>query len=58
VAIAAALPLAYLRERRRGNQAAVAAKLRGFLAGFRAPLTAPPRWAPAAAADRGEAPVR
>jgi hypothetical protein len=44
--IAAAVPLAWLRELGRGNQAAVAAKLRGFLEGFRVPLTPPPRWVP------------
>lgn len=42
--IALALPAAYLREWRKGNQAAVAAKWRGFREGFRVPLTAPPGW--------------
>jgi GT2 family glycosyltransferase len=41
-----ALPAAYLRELRHGNQAAAVAKARGFLAGLRAPLTEPPRWQP------------
>jgi hypothetical protein len=39
---AAALPLAWLRELRRGNQAAATAKARGILDGLRAPLAAPP----------------
>ncbi len=39
---AAALPAAFLRELPRGNTAAVAAKLRGVLAGLRAPLPPPP----------------
>ncbi len=41
-AIAAALPLAYLRELVKGNQAAVVAKARGYWAGFRAELDPPP----------------
>jgi GT2 family glycosyltransferase len=41
-AFAASMPVAWVRERRRGNQAAVAAKLRGFVAGWREPLTDPP----------------
>jgi GT2 family glycosyltransferase len=40
---AAALPLAWLRELRRGNQAAVAAKLQGIRAGMRAEIPPPPR---------------
>jgi GT2 family glycosyltransferase len=39
---AAALPVAYLRELPRRNQAAVVAKLRGLREGFRAPLSPPP----------------
>jgi GT2 family glycosyltransferase len=39
---AAALPLAWLRELRRGNQSAATAKLRGILAGLRAELAQPP----------------
>ena len=39
---AAALPWAWLRESRRGNQAAATAKWRGLWAGLRAPLPAPP----------------
>jgi len=39
---ALALPAAFLRELPRGNTAAVAAKLRGLVAGFRAALEAPP----------------
>jgi len=37
-----ALPAAYVREWRKGNQAAVGSKLRGIIAGLRAPLTPPP----------------
>jgi GT2 family glycosyltransferase len=37
-----ALPVAWLRELRRGNQAAATAKLRGALAGLREPLPPPP----------------
>lgn len=40
---AAALAFAWLRERRRGNQAAVAAKLQGIRAGMRAEIPPPPR---------------
>ena len=40
--LAAALPLAYLREWRKGNQGAVVAKFRGVMDGLRVPLTAPP----------------
>jgi len=39
---AASLPVAFVRELVRGNQRAVVAKLRGFLAGLRAPLPPPP----------------
>jgi GT2 family glycosyltransferase len=42
--VSATLPLAFLRELRRGNQAAVVAKLRGFREGLRVPLPDPPRW--------------
>lgn len=42
--MALAIPAAWLRERRRGNQAAAVAKLRGFLDGLRTPLTPPPLW--------------
>jgi hypothetical protein len=42
VFVAASLPIAFLRELRRGNQAAVYAKLRGFVEGLRVPLTPPP----------------
>lgn len=38
-----ALPIAWLRELRHGNQAAAVAKARGVLAGLRAPSTEPPR---------------
>ncbi len=38
----AALPLAFLRELRHGNQAAVWAKAKGVLAGLREPLAPPP----------------
>jgi len=37
-----ALPAAFLRELPRGNHRAVVAKLRGYVAGFRAPLPPPP----------------
>jgi len=47
---AAAFPAAYLRELPRRNQGAAVAKLRGVLAGFRVPLTAPPGAARPAAA--------
>jgi hypothetical protein len=40
--MAAALPVAWLRELRRGNQAAAVAKARGVVAGLRATLTPPP----------------
>jgi GT2 family glycosyltransferase len=40
--MAAALPLAYLRELPKGNQGAVTAKLRGVIAGLREPLSEPP----------------
>jgi GT2 family glycosyltransferase len=43
---AAAFPLAWLRERRRGNQAAVTAKLKGMRAGLRAEIPPPPNLAP------------
>jgi GT2 family glycosyltransferase len=39
---AASLPVAFVRELARGNQRAVIAKLRGFVAGLRAPLPPPP----------------
>ena len=38
----AALPLAFLRELLRGNQAAVWAKAKGVVAGLREPLGPPP----------------
>lgn len=41
--IGAALPVAYLREWRRGNQEAVRAKLRGLIDGMRVALPAPPK---------------
>jgi GT2 family glycosyltransferase len=56
--IAAALPLAYLRELLHGNQAAVTAKARGYLAGFRAPMTVPPRWPEAQPGGQGAAGAR
>lgn len=40
--MALAVPAAFLRELPRGNQKAALAKLRGYVAGFRAPLPAPP----------------
>jgi GT2 family glycosyltransferase len=40
--VVGSLPFAFLRELLRGNQGAVIAKARGFLAGLRAPLAPPP----------------
>lgn len=40
--VALAIPLAYLRELPKGNQGAALAKLKGFWAGLRAPMTEPP----------------
>jgi hypothetical protein len=40
--IAAALPVAFVRELPRGNTAAVMAKAKGFWTGFRVPMTPPP----------------
>ncbi|HSL82865.1 MAG TPA: glycosyltransferase family 2 protein, partial [Thermoanaerobaculia bacterium] len=53
--MAAALPVAWLRELRRGNQAAAVAKGRGVLAGLRAPLPAPPALEDARSGALGEA---
>ena len=39
---AAAFPVAWLRERRKGNQAAVVAKIKGIRAGLKAELPPPP----------------
>ena len=47
--MAAALPVAYLRELRRGNQAAAVAKARGVLRGLLDPITPPPTVADAPA---------
>lgn len=44
VAVFASLPLAWLRELPRRNQAAVTAKAAGFRQGAREPLPPPPRW--------------
>ncbi len=44
--ITLALPLAFLRELRRGNQQAVVAKLRGILSGLQVPLPPPPEALP------------
>lgn len=52
---AAALPVAWLRELRRGNQAAAVAKGRGVLAGLRAPLPRPPDLEDARTGALGEA---
>ncbi|MEM6453892.1 MAG: glycosyltransferase family 2 protein [Acidobacteriota bacterium] len=41
-AMSAAIPVAYLRERRHGNQAAAVSKLRGVADGLRVALAAPP----------------
>ena len=53
--LAAAIPAAWLREARRGNQRAAVAKLRGVIAGLRAPMTEPPPYVPGDGAG-GEAP--
>ncbi len=50
--LAAALPVAWLRELRQGNQAAAVAKGRGVLEGLRAPMPEPPSYRPGAAAGR------
>jgi GT2 family glycosyltransferase len=46
--LAAALPVAWLRELRKGNQAAAVAKGRGVIEGLRAPMPEPPAWVPGA----------
>lgn len=59
-ASAVALPLAYLRELTRGNQAAVVAKARGMVEGLRVTLTDPPRYRqapPPAAGQPGTLPA-
>lgn len=56
-AMTVALPLAWLRELRRGNQAAAVAKARGVLAGLRAPNPEPPAYEPAPDAAGTEAAV-
>lgn len=53
--LAAALPVAWLRELGKGNQAAAVAKARGVLEGLRAPMPEPPAYEPGAAADRSSA---
>ena len=45
---AVTLPVAWLREARRGNQAAAMAKLKGIREGMRIPLPPPPRLTPPA----------
>ena len=40
--LTAALPIAFLRELRKGNQAAVWSKLKGVIAGLTVPMTQPP----------------
>ncbi len=45
---AAALPVAWLRELRKGNQAAAVAKLKGIREGMRIPIPPPPRLTPPA----------
>lgn len=42
VMMALAIPIAFLRELPKGNQAAAIAKLKGYIAGFRVRLTPPP----------------
>ena len=54
--LAAALPVAWLRELPKGNQAAAVAKGRGVLEGLRAPMPAPPAYEPGAG-DGGTARV-
>jgi GT2 family glycosyltransferase len=55
---AASLPVAFVRELFRGNQKAVVAKLRGFLAGLKAPLPPPPApIAPGVRAERAAEPA-
>ena len=44
VMMALAVPVAFLRELPRGNQAAALAKIRGYREGFKAPMPEPPRW--------------
>ncbi len=44
LAIAAAIPAAFVRELVKGNQAAVLAKVRGYREGFRLALSPPPRY--------------
>lgn len=51
---AASLPVAFVRELVRGNQKAVVAKLRGFVAGLHAPLPPPPPPLPERRATEGE----
>lgn len=41
--VAAALPVAFVRELFKGNQAAAVSKLRGIIEGLRTPLTTPPQ---------------
>lgn len=53
--MAAALPVAWLRELRRGNQAAAVAKGRGVVAGFRTPMPRPPTLEDARSGALGEA---
>ena len=54
---AASLPVAFVRELFRGNQGAVVAKLRGFVAGLRVPLPPPPGPIPVARDERAPAAV-
>jgi GT2 family glycosyltransferase len=42
--MALAVPVAFLRELPKGNQAAALAKIRGYREGFSAPMPDPPRW--------------
>jgi hypothetical protein len=54
--MALAVPVAFLRELPKGNQAAALAKIRGYREGFKAPLPDPPRW-PADSAPRATMPA-
>ncbi len=50
---AASIPVAFLRELPKGNQGAAIAKLRGYIAGLKVPMTSPPQ-IPETPAPKGE----
>lgn len=52
-----AIPVAFLRELPKGNQAAALAKIRGYREGFKAPLPEPPRWRGSSTADSQAVPT-